>query len=66
MTSMIRTLLAGAMLTGAGLVATGLADAQDKAPAPELAFQLTEGQNLNAFVRDRAVAAHLLDRKSVV
>ena len=67
MTSMIRTLLAGAMLTGAGLVATGLAatglaNAQDKAPAPELAFQLTEGQNLNAFVRDGAVAAHLLLR----
>ena len=30
--------------------------------APELASQLTEGQNLNAFVRDGAVAAHLLLR----
>jgi hypothetical protein len=30
--------------------------------APELAYQLTEGQNLNAFVRDGAVAAHLLLR----
>ena len=29
---------------------------------PELAFQLTEGQNLNAFVRDGKVAAHLLLR----
>ena len=57
MTRVIRTLLAGAMLT-----ATGLADAQRKTAAPELAFQLTEGQNLNAFVRDGAVAAHLLLR----
>jgi hypothetical protein len=29
---------------------------------PELAYQLTEGQNLNAFVREGAVAAHLLLR----
>ena len=57
MTSMIRMLLAGAMLT-----ATGFADAQRVASPPELAFQLTEGQNLNAFVRDGAVAAHLLLR----
>ncbi|WP_325058519.1 hypothetical protein [Sphingomonas sp. EC-HK361] len=35
------------------------------APAPvrpELAYQLTEGQNLNAFVRNGPVAAHLLLR----
>ncbi|WP_343517922.1 hypothetical protein [Sphingomonas sp.] len=31
-------------------------------PAPELSYQLTEGQNLNAFVRDGRVAAHLLLR----
>lgn len=31
-------------------------------PAPELGYQLTEGQNLNAFVRDGEVAAHLLLR----
>jgi glycogen debranching enzyme len=30
--------------------------------APELGYQLTEGQNLNAFVRDGKVAAHLLLR----
>jgi glycogen debranching enzyme len=30
--------------------------------APELAYQVTEGQNLNAFVRDGKVAAHLLLR----
>jgi hypothetical protein len=29
---------------------------------PELAYQLTEGQNINAFVRDGRVAAHLLLR----
>jgi len=29
---------------------------------PDLAYQLTEGQNLNAFVRENAVAAHLLLR----
>ncbi len=32
------------------------------AAAPELAYQLTEGPNLNAFVRDGPVAAHLLLR----
>ena len=32
------------------------------APAPELAYQVSEGQNLNAFVRDGPVAAHLLLR----
>lgn len=30
--------------------------------APELAYQLTEGQNINAFVRDGRVAAHILLR----
>jgi hypothetical protein len=30
--------------------------------APELRYQITEGQNLNAFVRDGKVAAHLLLR----
>ena len=34
----------------------------EPARAPELAYQLTEGQNLNALVRDGAVAAHLLLR----
>ncbi len=54
---MVRWLLAGAMLAG-----TGLAVAQRPAKAPELAYQLTEGQNLNAFVREGQVAAHLLLR----
>lgn len=34
-------------------------------PRPELAFQLTEGQNLNAFVRSGPVAAHLLLRNGM-
>lgn len=51
-----RTLVAGAaLLTAGGSVAqTGR--------APELAYRLTEGKNLNAFVRDGSVAAHLLLR----
>lgn len=57
MKTMVRWLLAGAMLAG-----TGLAVAQRPAKAPELAYQLTEGQNLNAFVREGPVAAHLLLR----
>ena len=31
-------------------------------PRPELAYQVDEGQNLNAFVRDGSVAAHMLLR----
>lgn len=51
----MRGLGVGAALMAAGSVA-------GSAPAPELAYQLTEGQNLNAFVRDGSVAAHLLLR----
>ena len=57
MKTVARWMLAGAMLAG-----TGLAVAQRPAKAPELAYQLTEGQNLNAFVREGPVAAHLLLR----
>jgi hypothetical protein len=32
---------------------------------PDLTYQLTEGQNLNAFVREDTVAAHLLLRNGV-
>ncbi len=59
MTGMTRALLAGAMVAGIGLA--GIAGAQ-RTVTPELAYQLTEGQNLNAFVRDGRVAAHLLLR----
>ncbi|KQM76446.1 hypothetical protein ASE70_08985 [Sphingomonas sp. Leaf22] len=57
MKTVMRWMLAGAMVAG-----TGLAAAQRPAKTPELAFQLTEGQNLNAFVREGPVAAHLLLR----
>lgn len=57
MKTVARWMLAGMMLAG-----TGLAVAQRPAKAPDLAYQLTEGQNLNAFVREGPVAAHLLLR----
>jgi hypothetical protein len=49
---------------GRWVVGIGLALAFTTAAeaTPELAFRLTEGQNLNAFVRDGPVAAHLLLR----
>lgn len=43
-------------------IAVGLSFPIAAEAAPELAYELTEGQNLNAFVRDGAVAAHLLLR----
>ena len=54
----LRTLAAGALLlaAGRGVTATG------QPGQPELAYHLVEGQNLNAFVRDGKVAAHLLLR----
>jgi len=56
----MRLLLAGGLLL-AGTSTAALA--QKRATrAPELAYSLTEGQNLNAFVRDGKVAAHLLLR----
>ena len=57
----IRLLLSGAMALAAG---TGTAGQRPDRPAavPELAYQLTEGENINAFVRDGRVAAHLLLR----
>ncbi len=51
------------LAAGAVLAATG-ASAQ-QARAPELAYQLTEGQNINALVREGPVAAHLLLRNGV-
>ncbi len=49
--------LAAALLTTA---AAGAAIAHSR--APELSYRLTEGQNINAMVRDGDVAAHLLLR----
>ncbi len=62
MTGMTRRLLAAAVTAGIGLA--GMAAAQ-RAREPELAYQVTEGQNLNAFVRDGRVAAHLLLRNGI-
>ncbi|MCW4461494.1 hypothetical protein OK349_07220 [Sphingomonas sp. BT-65] len=51
--------IARGLIAGAGLI---VAAPSLPPPAPELSYQLTEGQNLNAFVRDGKVAAHLLLR----
>ena len=55
-----RILLAGAMLMG--IVEAGAAAEPAKVARPELGYTLTEGNNLNAFVRQGPVAAHLLLR----
>jgi hypothetical protein len=48
------------------VVATGPAEAATQptavAPPPELAFRIDEGRNINSFVREGEVAAHLLLR----
>ncbi|WP_341209576.1 hypothetical protein [uncultured Sphingomonas sp.] len=54
-----RMIGAGALLLATG--GAGLAQRSAGKP-PELAYRLVEGQNLNAFVRDGQVAAHLLLR----
>lgn len=54
----MRMVLAGGLL----LAGTAAVAQQRGVKAPELAYSLTEGQNLNAFVRDGKVAAHLLLR----
>ncbi|MET0307360.1 MAG: hypothetical protein ABW023_01525 [Sphingomonas sp.] len=54
----MRMMLAGGLL----LAGTAAVAQQRTAKGPELAYSLTEGQNLNAFVRDGKVAAHLLLR----
>lgn len=47
------------LLAGAALAAALITPAVS---AEELAYELTEGQNINAFVRDGAVSAHMLLR----
>ena len=54
MTTSLRRGVAGVLLA---IAITGPAFAR-----PDLAYRLTEGQNLNAFVREGPVAAHLLLR----
>lgn len=58
----MRTATRAAVLLAIALAAPLDAASAASPGAPELAYQLTEGQNLNVFVRDRAVAAHLLLR----
>ncbi|WEK00850.1 MAG: hypothetical protein P0Y59_03900 [Candidatus Sphingomonas phytovorans] len=55
----LRKLTAGALLLAAG---QSMAAGGQPVARPELAYRLVEGQNLNAFVRDGKVAAHLLLR----
>lgn len=55
----MKTLLQWSAAAGLAFATCGAAPVP---AAPELAYQLTEGNNLNAFVRDGAVAAHLLLR----
>ena len=52
-----RIAMMGALLAAGPGVAAG-----QRARAPELSYQLTEGQNLNVFTREGPVAAHLLLR----
>lgn len=53
-----RMVTAGALLFAAGHGAA----AERRTVAPELAYRVLEGQNINAFTRDGPVAAHLLLR----
>lgn len=53
----------GLLLTALTIAAgQGAAAPQRETRSPELAYQLVEGQNLNAFIREGRVAAHLLLR----
>lgn len=49
-------------LSMVALLALASGSVAQPALRPELAYRIDEGKNLNAFVRDRAVAAHLLLR----
>jgi len=55
-----RLLLAGAMLMG--IAGTAAAARAAKDTGPELQYGLVEGKNINAFVRQGPVAAHMLLR----
>jgi len=56
----IAALLAGAVVLVAAV--SGAASRTSAPEAPTLSFRVEEGRNLNAFVRDGAVAAHLVLR----
>ncbi len=55
----------GRLMAGVLAFAAMPATATVAAGPPELAYQLVEGQNINAFVRDGRVAAHLLLRSGI-
>lgn len=62
-----RWLIGGAIMAAAVLVAGPSAFAKPTAveadaPAQELSYQVTEGKNINAFLREGAAAAHVLLR----
>lgn len=58
----MRLSLRFAVAIGIALTTTGAATVASSQGKPEIAYQITEGQNLNAFVRSGPVAAHLLLR----
>lgn len=53
--------VAGATI-GADAIVTDRTSASPEQASPELAYQVTEGRNINAFLRDGAAAAHVLLR----
>ena len=63
---MMRGTFGSVVLAATSALALSASSHGQSAPrAPEFAYQLTEGQNLNAFVRQGPVAAHLLLRNGV-
>jgi len=55
----------GGLRRSVAAVLLALTIAAPASAAPDLAYRLTEGRNLNAFVRDGPVAAHLLLRNGL-
>ncbi len=68
MTNRTARRLIGSAAIAAALLTAGPAALAEQTPvpaeqgAPELAYRLTEGENINAFLRDRQAAAHVLLR----
>ncbi len=54
--------LTGGLAAGIALLSAATFAWGEQPGVPELSFQRVEGQNLNAFVREGPVAAHLLLR----
>lgn len=57
-----RVAMAAALLVACPAAVAEQAPVPAEQQPPELAYQLTEGENINAFVRDGAAAAHVLLR----